>query len=107
MNIEEKLKELLADKEFATALLNMESAEQVQQALQEKGVELEIADIEAVRKLLDSPAEGELTDDALETVSGGSLTIMAAIGIASIITGAVTGTITLGNKVNSWTRSRW
>lgn len=107
MNIEEKLKELLADKEFATALLNMESAEQVQQALQEKGIELEIADIEAVRKLLDSPAEGELTDDALETVSGGSLTIMAAIGIASIITGAVTGTITLGNKVNSWTRSRW
>lgn len=107
MNIEEKLKELLADEEFAAALLNMESAEQVQQALQAKGVELEIADIEAVRKLLDSPAEGELTDDALETVSGGSLTIMAAIGIASIITGAVTGTITLGNKVNSWTRSRW
>lgn len=107
MNIEEKLKELLADQEFAAALLNMESAEQVQQALQEKGVELEIADIEAVRKLLDSPAEGELTDDALETVSGGSLTIMAAIGIATAISGTVSGVIALGNKVNGWTRSRW
>lgn len=107
MTNEEKLKELLADKDFTLSLLGMETAEQVQEALQAKGVELEIADIEAVRKLLETPSEGELTDDALETVSGGSLTILAAIGIASLIGGAVSGTIFLGDKVHSWTRSRW
>lgn len=80
MTNEEKLKELLADKDFTVSLLGMETPEQVQEALQAKGVELEIADIEAVRKLLETPSEGELTDDALETVSGGSLTILAAIG---------------------------
>ena len=89
MTNEEKLKELLADKDFTVSLLGMETPEQVQEALQAKGVELEIADIEAVRKLLETPSEGELTDDALETVSGGSLTILAAIGIASLIGGAV------------------
>jgi len=107
MDNEEKIKELLTDSEFAASLMELETPEEVQSALKAKGVELEIADIEAVRQALLSGSEGELGDDELENVAGGSLTIMAALGIASIIGASVAGGIKLGDAVNKWTRRRW
>lgn len=105
--VEERMKEILSDSQFAQSLLEMDTAEEVQEALREKGVELTKADIEAVRLALENPDDNELNDEDLENVAGGSLTVLAAIGIASIIGAAFGGTVTLGNAVNNWTRRRW
>lgn len=104
---EELLKEVLSDEAFAKSLIEMETPEDVQTALKEKGVDLSIEDIKAIQNLLVNQEDGELSEDDLENVAGGSLTIMAALGIASIIGTAVGGTIKLGNSVNNWTRRRW
>lgn len=101
------LKEVLSDTEFAKSLIELETPQQVQAALKEKGVDLSIADITAIQNVLAQQEEGELSEDDLENVAGGSLTIMAAIGIAGIISAAIGGTVSLGNKVHQWTRSRW
>lgn len=105
---EELLKEVLSDPAFATSLLEMENAEDVQAALKTKGVELSLADIDVIRQaLVNAPEEGELNENELENVAGGSLTVMAALGIASLIGAAVGGTVKLGDAVNKWTRRRW
>lgn len=104
---EELLKEILSDSDFAKSLIEMETPEAVQAALKEKGVELSLADITAIQSILTEQAEGELSEDELENVAGGSLTIMAAIGIASVITASIGGAVSLGNKVHEWTRRRW
>lgn len=105
--IEERMKEILSDSQFARSLLEMDTVEEVQDALSKKGVELSKADIEAIRLALDNPEDSELNDEDLVNVAGGSLTVMAAIGIASIIGAACGGTVTLGNAVSNWTRRRW
>jgi predicted ribosomally synthesized peptide with nif11-like leader len=105
---EELLKEVLSDSDFAKSIVEMETPEEVQTALKGKGVEISLEDIAAIKNALSNQdEEGALSEDELENVSGGSLTIMAAIGIASIITASVAGTVSLGNKVNTWTNRRW
>lgn len=104
---EELLKEVLSDTDFAQSLLEMESPEDVQSALKNKGVDLSLEDITTIQNILANQAEGELSEDDLENVAGGSLTIMSAIGIAGIISASVSGGIALGNKVHEWTRRRW
>lgn len=104
---EELIKEVLSDTDFANFLLEMETPEEVQTALKDKGIDLTLADISAIQNILTEQAEGELSEDELENVAGGSLTIMAALGIASIIGAATGGAVSLGNKVHKWTRRRW
>lgn len=104
---EELLKKVLEDADFTQSLLDMETEEEVQAALKEKGVEISTEDIDAIKRALENQGEGELSEDELENVAGGSLTVLAALGVASIITAACGGTVALGNKVNEWTRRRW
>ena len=105
--LEEQMKQALSDKGFAESLIAMETPEEVQTALQEKGIGLSLEDISTIRQLLENGTEGELSEDELETVAGGSLTVLAALGIASLIMACVGGTVKLGDKVNTWTRRRW
>lgn len=104
---EELLKEVLSDTDFAKSLAEMETPEEVQAALKEKGVDISLEDIAAIQNVLENQNEGELSEDDLENVAGGSLTVMAALGIASIIGAAVGGTIKLGDSIDKWTRRRW
>ncbi len=104
---EELLKDILSDADFVKSLAALENPEDVQAALKEKGVELTLEDIAAIQNILENSNEGELSEDDLENVAGGSLTIMAAIGIAGIISAAFGAAVTLGNKTDSWTRRRW
>lgn len=101
-----QIKEVLSDKEFTTSLLNMETPEEVQQALKDKKVDLTIADITVIRNALEQQ-NGELSEDDLALVSGGSLTVMAALGIASLIMGICAGIGTMAEKTDTWTRRRW
>jgi len=104
---QELLKKVLADSDFTKSLLNMENPEDVQAALKEKGVDITLEEINTIRKALEQQENGELSDDDLEDVAGGSLTIAAALGIAAIIGASVGGAIKLGEKVTEWTRRRW
>ncbi len=107
MDNEELLKQALADKDFAESLINMETPEEVQAALNDKGISLSLEDISMIQQILENGTEGELSEDELENVAGGSLTVLAALGIASLVMACVGGTVKLGNKVDSWTRRRW
>ena len=104
----EKLKEIFADKDFTAKVLEMETPEEVQKAISNKGVDLTIEEIESVKQAIINQSEGneELSDDQLENVAGG-FAISTAIAIAGVITGAVSAGVALGNAVDKWTRRRW
>ncbi|MDO4744882.1 MAG: hypothetical protein Q4A86_05835 [Clostridia bacterium] len=88
MNVE-KMKEVFSDEAFVKSVLELETAAEVQAALKEKGVELTEEEILAIRKLLSKlesgevtkeqlavwqkqAEDGELSEEALEQVAGGS-----------------------------------
>ena len=104
----EKLKEIFADKDFTAKVLEMETPEEVQKAVKAKGVEMSLEEIDSIKDFVEKNSEGEeLTDDQLENVAGGSITVAAVVG-GIIIGGAViSGAVTLGRAVNNWTRRRW
>ena len=98
MNIE-KIKEIFADEAFVKGLFELETAAEVQTALKEKGIELTEEEIFAIREMLLKVADGEisvkqleqwatqaergeLSEELLEQVSGGS--VLGTIGLALI-----------------------
>jgi predicted ribosomally synthesized peptide with nif11-like leader len=68
---EEKIKELFTDEAFIASIAELETAEDVQKALSEKGLDLSIEEITAIQNALASN-DGELSEDDLENVAGGS-----------------------------------
>jgi hypothetical protein len=104
---DQAIKEAFEDKAFVEKLLALDSPEEVQKVLlDDKGISLELTDIKLIKDALAKEDEGELHEDDLEDVAGGSV-VLTALGIASIIGAAVAGSVSLGNKVDSWTRRRW
>ena len=100
----EKMKAVFADEAFVKSLFELDSAAEVQAALQEKGVELTEEEILGIRDLLGKLANGEISaeqmengelpEELLEQVSGGSLLgvgiIVAAVAnIAAMVTSIV------------------
>ena len=101
MNME-KMKEIFADEAFVKSLFELESAGEVQAALKEKGVELTEEQILGIRDLLgkvesgeisvEQLENGELPEELLEQVSGGSIIAVAAvIGGFAALTGLLYG----------------
>ena len=115
MNIE-RLKEVFSDEAFVKSLFELETVAEVQAALQEKGIELTEEEILGVRDLLIKVEEGgisaeqlekwaaqiesgELSEEMLEQVSGGSATLVAAavvvflarVGAAAAVAGVIYG----------------
>ena len=101
MNIE-KMKEVLSDEAFFKSLFELETAAEVQAALREKGIELTEEEILGVRDLMIKVEEGgisaeqlekwaaqiesgELSEELLEQVSGGSISIAAAAVVTFLI----------------------
>ena len=98
MNLE-KIKEIFADEAFVKDLFELETAADVQIALKEKGIELTEEEIFAIREMILKVADGEisakqleqwatqaergeLSEELLEQVSGGS--VLGTIGLALI-----------------------
>lgn len=101
---EQQIRTVFSDEAFVSSILEMETAEDVQQALAAKGITLSLKEIENIQTSLNHEEE-ELSEDQLENVAGGSLT---AIICALIIGGAVVaGGVKLGQSVNGWTERRW
>lgn len=69
-----KLKNALEDKAFADLLNSMQTAEEIQNALKEKNVDLTIDEIKGIGEAIRAEnSEGELDERELEDVSGGSV----------------------------------
>lgn len=88
----EKLIEILRDKEFAKKILVMETAEEVQNAFKEKGVEISLEEIgalgTAINKIIEK-GEKSLSEDELGGISGGHVGYNAVSFLAGLYEGAV------------------
>ena len=67
------LEKVLADEEFVKGLAEMETPEEVRDALNAKGADITVEEVQQIAKSLAAQAEGELDGDALEDVAGGTL----------------------------------
>ena len=76
---EEKIKEVSSDEEFVKSLMELETPEEVQKALAEKDIDLSVDDIKKIAKLIQKKADGELSDEDLESVAGGSVTVAVVL----------------------------
>lgn len=119
----DKLKQLLCDKEFCERLLDLETPEQVQELLKENDVELTLEEIDNVKDVFgrfqndeltddekktlefyQSHTDGELSDEALETVAGGFLDPLSWFVVGLIIATVIGGGAAVANKA---TKRRW
>ena len=96
---EEQLKKLFSDDAFVASILEMETAEEVQKSLADKGLELSLDEIAIIKNTLNSE-ETELSEDELKNISGGA-------DIPGIIASIADAIGKLGDYVDKWTRNRW
>ncbi|MBR3631191.1 MAG: Nif11-like leader peptide family natural product precursor [Mogibacterium sp.] len=82
----EQLTEIFSDEAFVKELLAADDVKAVQQMLEGKGLSLTEAEITAVQERLENYNDGELSEDDLEDVAGGS--------VGSVVKGVV-GTIVI------------
>lgn len=97
-----KIKEIFSDQAFVESLMEMENAEDVQAAIADKGIELTLNDIEALRAQLSNTSE-ELSEDDLENVAGGFAISATVVAIGSCCAAA----FSVGSMVNNLTNRRW
>ncbi|KUG02624.1 hypothetical protein ASZ90_019992 [hydrocarbon metagenome] len=110
--MEQKMNELLAkleaDNSLGEKLFLMETPEEVQTLLKEQGLEFSLEEIgmlkEVLIKSMEKGGSGELSDEDLENVAGGSITVLAICAIIGAIAGAVTAA---GTVTDQAVRSRW
>jgi predicted ribosomally synthesized peptide with nif11-like leader len=88
MNGQEKVNELLRDAEFVGKIKEMDSLEEIAAAFSERGIEVTADELKAAAELSEN---GELPADALDNVSGGSLTAGLAIWMGLTVAGVYIG----------------
>ena len=87
---------LEADESWAEKLFGLETAEQVQSFLKEEGLDFSLEEINSFRdQLLKVVQKGELSDEDLEDVAGGS------------ISGAIVATCALISCVHTVSGGKW
>ncbi len=93
----EQLKTIMTP-EFMQELMDLETTEDVQKAMEQKGISLSIPEINKLQSMLESQAsgEGELSESDLEEVAGG--------GLVQTLTDFFLDGV---DAMNRWTRRRW
>jgi len=108
---EAAIREVFSDENFVKGLFELETPEEVQIALRQKDISLSIEEIVKVRELMLKRLEkgAELSDEELESVTGGSVTVIAGViilvGVATLL-----GATSLGGIAyctNILTHGRW
>jgi hypothetical protein len=103
---EEQIKEIFSDKTYVQTLLELDTAEEVQASLAEKGLNLSTTEITTLLDSLQKYAEagGELSEDDLETVTGGMFTFVMLI--IAVATGILGGAVAADHSARE-ARRRW
>ena len=106
---EERIKEVFADEAFVKELLSKETPEEVQAMLEDKDIEVSVAEIIKLRELLEKKAENpdaELSEEDLEDVAGGIapllIPVLMLVGVWAF-TGVLGGAVVTHDKTNG----RW
>ena len=105
---EERIKEVFSDEAFVKELFSKETPEEVQAMLEDKDIEVSIAEIVKLREMIIKKAENpdadvELGDDDLEEVSGGIvIDVIFVVAVAAVMVGLYGGI-----AVNEKTNGRW
>ena len=106
---EERIKAVFSDEAFVKELLSKETPEEVQAMLEDKDIEVSIAEIVKLRELLEKKAENpdaELSDEDLEDVAGGCGAVLIA-GLMLVGAWAVTGLVAGAGVTHEKTNGRW
>ena len=101
---EERIKEIFSDEAFVEELLSTHEPEKIQALLEDKDIEMSIAEIEklkemVIKKMENPDADLELSDDDLEDVAGGC----AAVGVVF----AILGVTAVAAFIHKKTNGRW
>jgi len=108
---EATIREVFSDEVFLKGLFDLETPQEVQIALRQKDISLSVEEIVKVRELMLKRLEtgAELSDEDLESVTGGSVTVIAGlivlVGVATLL-----GATSLGGMAyctNVLTHGRW
>ena len=107
---EERINEVFSDEAFLEELISTHEPEKIQALLEDKDIEVSIAEIEKFKEMVmkklenpDADLEAELNDDDLEDVSGGSL--LAGVFVLVYVVTPIVGFITA--HINKKTNGRW
>ena len=95
---EERIKEVFSDEEFVKELFSKETPEEAKALLEEKDIDFSVEDLIKLREIIiakmeqqASSEEGELDEDELKDVSGGTLTFIIALIIPIVVNAAFVG----------------
>lgn len=99
--MEAKVKEIFSDKDYVTGLINLETPEDVQKSLAEKGLDLTVDQIKKIRDLALKSQDQEITDDELEKVSGGCGAGVVVSIVASVV-GCLFGAASIVDNHCKW-----
>ncbi len=95
---EERIKEVFSDEEFVKELFSKETPEEAKALLEEKDIDFSVEDLIKLREIIiakmeqqASSEEGELGEDELKDVSGGTLTFIIALIIPFVVNAAFVG----------------
>jgi hypothetical protein len=100
---EQEIKNIFSDEAYVSSLLALETAEEVQASLAEKGLDLSATEITTLLDSIQKHAQSgeELSEADLETVTGGLIgTILVLIWTAVMAVG-------IGQAIASTARRRW
>ena len=99
--MEARIKEAFADEQYVKELFALEKPEDAQAKLQEKGISMTLDEVKAIPKMLKAAQMNgdELSEDLLEDVAGGVLTVAAATIIAA---GIGAGGAIIGAGIERW-----
>ena len=90
---EERIKELLSNEEYVKGLVDLGSYEAASAKLAEDGVEVSAEDLKKLVLLFNKKSAGELSDEELEEIAGGSFIIFAitmiSIGVVAPVIGSI------------------
>ena len=99
--LQARVKEAFADETFVKELFALEAPEDAQAKLKEKGIVLSLDEVKSIPKALKAAQMNgdELSEDALEDVAGGVLTVAAATVIGA---GIAAGGAIIGACIERW-----
>lgn len=88
---ENHIKEVFSDEAFVNELISQDSYEKVQDMLAEKDIDLSVEEIKKLVELMEKHPDGQLTEEELESISGGvtpvvfgGLAIIISIGLGAL-----------------------
>jgi hypothetical protein len=84
---EQRIQEVFSDEEFVQKLFSLETPEEAQAALKEKGVEVSVEELNQLRDFVIANVNenGELALDALDDVAGGFGFLGNLVGVMTIL----------------------